>query len=103
MIGDISKGVLWIIDIKSKLKALKAAWIPRLVSYNSKPPLLKKKKNTGKTLFLKNWVNGNILYLKNLFDDNGNTCMKTSQMFYDVIKKMHNWLCKYKTLLSLSH
>lgn len=89
-----------VIDIKSKLKALKEAWIPRLVSSNSKLPLFQKKKETGETLFLKNWVNGNILYLKNLFDDNGNTCMKTLQMFHDVIKKRYNWLCEYKTLLS---
>ena len=35
LIGDITKGGLDIIDVDCKLKALKAAWIPRLLKWKS--------------------------------------------------------------------
>lgn len=167
MIGDITDGGLSIIDIESKFKALKAAWIPRLLSSKGtlfeilgsfmeksnlnlhyvlqfsetnlnaldkigKLPLFYKQilssfneckqrcnfdnispndilkqpiwnnsniKIKGETLFFKNWVNSNILYLKDLIDDNGN--IKTLQVLSTIIKRKSNWLCEYKTLLSV--
>lgn len=167
LIGDITDGGLSIIDIESKFKALKAAWIPRLLSSKGtlfeilgsflekanlnlhyvlqfsetnlnaldrigKLPLFYKQilssfneckqrcnfdnispndilkqpiwnnnniKIKGETLFFKNWVNSNILYLKDLIDDNGN--IKTLQVLSTIIKRKSNWLCEYKTLLSV--
>lgn len=167
LIGDIIDGGLSIIDIESKFKALKAAWIPRLLSSKGtlfeilesfmekanlnlhyvlqfsetnlnaldrigKLPLFYKQilssfneckqrcnfdnispndilkqpiwnnsniKIKGEKLFFKNWVNSNILYLKDLIYDNGN--IKTLQVLSTIMKRKSNWLCEYKTLLSV--
>lgn len=47
----------------------------------------------GETFF-NNWVNSNILYLKDILD-------KNSTMLFTVLKGKSNWFCEYKTLCSV--
>ncbi|XP_062574193.1 uncharacterized protein LOC134236030 [Saccostrea cucullata] len=50
----------------------------------------------GKTICFKNWIASNILYTKDLFDENGN--FKTLQEISNTLINKSNWLCEYKIL-----
>ena len=50
----------------------------------------------NKTLFFENWIKGQILYVKDLFDAQGN--FKILDDFADVVLIKNNWLCEYYVL-----
>lgn len=50
----------------------------------------------GKSLFFKNWVMSKILFVKDLFNKNGE--FKTLQELSNDLKKKNNWLCEYNIL-----
>ena len=162
LIGKIDKGGIGIVDIESKFKALKAAWIPRIMfkkntvnlfvssffmqqnvdcdfilktnvthfseikhllqgipqfyvevlsAFNEckkitcnltfdqflSQPIWNNKlfKYNGKPLCYKSWIKSGILYVKELFDDNG---FKNIEMFRDTLRFKNNWICEYNTL-----
>ena len=43
----------------------------------------------------KSWIKSGILYVKELFDDNG---FKNIEMFRDRLRFKNNWICEYNTL-----
>ena len=49
-----------------------------------------------KLYFIENWSKGGILYVKDLFDINGN--FKTLGEFSDSVLTKNNWLCEYYIL-----
>ena len=49
----------------------------------------------GKTLCFPNWIKSNILYVCDLFDDNG---FKNIERFRDRLQRKSNWLCEYRIL-----
>ena len=51
--------------------------------------------HTGKTLCFPNWMKSNILYVFDLFDDNG---FKNIERFRDRLQCKSNWFCEYKIL-----
>ena len=53
-------------------------------------------KYRNKTLFFDNWSKGGILYVKDLFDIDGN--FKSLDEFSDSILTKNNWLCEYYVL-----
>ena len=53
-------------------------------------------KYRNKTLFFENWSKGGILYVKDLFDIDGN--FKTLEEFSDSVLTKNNWLCEYYIL-----
>lgn len=161
LIGDVRNGGLGIIDVESKLKALKAAWLPRIlkskgvlynilngfcnkynidVMYvlqfssnvdNLKFPLFYKEilcslneckisrldvmsnvdivrqpiwnncnmRYKGNVLFFENWVKSGILFVKDILDNNGK--IRTLESLTNVLKDRSNWLCEYKTIISV--
>ena len=164
LIAPTIEGGIGIIDIETKLKALKASWVNRLVDKNSinrifvncllkdnnlsieyvlkasetdmndfkmihvlprfyqeivscfnfcksKKPMHQYSSNEilhepiwnntifkyrNKTLFFDNWSKGGILYVKDLFDIDGN--FKSLDEFSDSILTKNNWLCEYYVL-----
>ena len=50
----------------------------------------------NKVLFFENWVKGQILYVKDLFDAQGN--FKILDDFADAVNTKTNWLCEYYVL-----
>ena len=162
LIGKIDKGGIGIVDKESKFKALKAAWIPRIMfkkntvnlfvssffmqqnvdcdfilktnlthfseikhllqgipqfyvevlsAFNEckqitcnltcdqflSQPIWNNKlfKYNGKPLCYKSWIKSGILYVKELFDDNG---FKNIKMFRNTLRFKKNWICEYNTL-----
>ena len=53
-------------------------------------------KYRNKTLFFENWSKGGILYVKDLFDIDGN--FRTLEEFSDSVLTKNNWLCEYYIL-----
>ena len=53
-------------------------------------------KYNNKTICFTNWTQSGILYVKDLFKDNGQ--FKSLQDFSDVLRRKSNWLCEYKIL-----
>ena len=49
----------------------------------------------GKTLFFKEWIESNLLYVKDVVDSNG---LKPIEWFYDNLRYRNNWLCQYKIM-----
>ena len=164
IIGKIEMGGIGLVDIETKLKALKAAWVTRILNSNGllssyvhylcrnnsinlnfllrtternikkfsmieKFPLFYKEvfvnfnnakrlenvKNLSstkfllqpiwnnvlftykdKTLFFHNWVKSNILYVKDIFKDDGT--LKTLNDYQDILLNKSNWLCEYGVL-----
>ena len=52
-------------------------------------------KYNGKTLCYKNWIKSGILYVNELFDDNG---FKEIEMFRNILRYKANWICEYNIL-----
>ena len=50
----------------------------------------------GKTIFFKRWSQSNILYVKDLFDHDGN--FLTLQQLSTILNDKSNWLCEYKII-----
>ena len=164
IIGKIEMGGIGLVDIETKLKALKAAWVTRILNSNGllssyvhylcrnnsinlnfllrtternikkfsmieKFPLFYKEvfvnfnnakrlenvKNLSstkfllqpiwnnvlftykdKTLFFHNWVKSNILYVKDIFKDDGT--LKTLNDYQDILLNKSKWLCEYGVL-----
>ena len=162
LIGKIEKGGIGIVDVETKFKALKAAWIPRIMFRKSSvysfvssffmqqnidckfilktnvtnfleirkllhgipqfyvevlsafneckhidgnltcdqflsQPIWNNKlfKYNEKTLCYKNWIKSGILYVRELFDDNG---FKEIDMFRNILMYKANWICEYNIL-----
>ena len=167
IIGSIDNGGIGIVDIETKMHALKASWVSRIV--NSKQNLydfvnsfctknnisldylLKTNENTiddytlirnmptfyqelfvsfnkckkeipcsqissdnflqqplwnnryicykGKSLCYTKWIKSGILYVKDMFDENGN--FRTLEYLSIILTCKANWLCEYHTLLNI--
>lgn len=50
----------------------------------------------GQTLCFKNWIASNILYVKDVFNENG--VFKSLQEFSDILSNRSNWLCEYNII-----
>lgn len=48
------------------------------------------------TMCFKNWIASNIVYVKNVFNENG--VLKALQEFSDSVPNRSNWLCEYNIL-----
>ena len=59
-------------------------WLNDLIRFN------------GKLLFYTNWIKSGILYIKDLFDNNGN--FHDINYFSNILVNKSNWLCEYNTL-----
>ena len=53
-------------------------------------------KYDGKTIFFKRWSQSNILYVKDLFDHDGN--FLTLQQLSTILNDKSKWLCEYKII-----
>ena len=50
----------------------------------------------GKTLYFENWVKSGLLYVKDIFNENG--LLKSSEQIIDILIKKSNWICDYKII-----
>ena len=53
----------------------------------------------GKTIEFTNWIKSGILYVKDLFDENGNFI--DLDYLSNVLYNKNNWLCEYKCIKSI--
>lgn len=53
----------------------------------------------GNVLFFENWVKSGILFVKDILDNNGK--IRTLESLTNVLKDRSNWLCEYKTIISV--
>ena len=53
-------------------------------------------KRKGKCLMFSNWVKSNILYVKDLFDENG--VFREPLYFRNILIRKSNWICEYFSL-----
>ena len=56
-------------------------------------------KRKGKCLMFSNWVKGNILNVKDLFDENG--VFREQLYFRNILIRKSNWICEYYTIKSI--
>lgn len=50
----------------------------------------------GKTICFENWIKSGILYVKDIFEENGT--LKSSSDIFGTLRKRTNWLCEYKII-----
>ena len=50
----------------------------------------------GRPLMYRNWLNSNVHYVKDLYDDDGN--FRDIEHFSNIIRNKSNWLCEYRVL-----
>ena len=53
----------------------------------------------GKSIYFPNWLKSNILYVKDLFTDNG--VLKTPEDIMRILVNKNNWICEYKIIKSI--
>ena len=53
----------------------------------------------GKTIEFTNWIKSGVLYVKDLFDENGNFI--DLAYLSNVLHNKNNWLCEYKCIKSI--
>ena len=50
----------------------------------------------GKTLYFENWVKSGLLYVKDIFNENG--LFKSSEPIIGILNKKSSWICEYKII-----